>query len=48
MKFYVACFLLLCFFACDDEKEVEDELVQALKEKYDALKDKIYEEALKA
>ncbi len=24
MKFYVACFLLLCFFACDDEKEVED------------------------
>ena len=30
------------------EDELEQELIKALKEKYDAVKDKIYEEALKA
>ena len=30
-----------------EERDVEDEIVEALKEKFDALKEKVFEEALR-
>lgn len=43
----IAATLLGIKFHGAESSELENELVEALKEKYDAMKEKIYEEALK-